>query len=193
MDITLEKYADTEAGGFFDRPSDAPPIGGLDLRRKPFQDSPTPGANSIAAIALSRMNAFTGEDRYRGFLQQTLEAFAGIAPRYGLFAATYGLAAVLFANHPSEVIVTGAENDSTAQALYDAANRVYRLGKSVVRITPGADLSHQPLALRETLPHLPKDEAAALVCSGNTCLPPIRDPVHLAAVLEDGIPIRASA
>ena len=40
-----------------------------------------PGANSIAAIALIRMHAFTGDDRYRAFTQKTLEAFAGIAPR----------------------------------------------------------------------------------------------------------------
>ncbi len=44
MDITIEKYGDAEGGGFFDRASDAPPMGGLEAKRKPFQDSPTPGA-----------------------------------------------------------------------------------------------------------------------------------------------------
>src|SRR5262249_36717415 len=58
MDITLEKYADLEHGGFFDRSSDAPPMNGLDVRRKPFQDSPTPGANSVAIIALVRMHHY---------------------------------------------------------------------------------------------------------------------------------------
>ncbi len=192
MDLALEKYADTEAGGFFDRPSDAPPLGGLDIRRKPFQDSPTPGANSAAAMALIRMHAFTGDDRYRAFARQTLEAFAGIAPRYGLFAATYGLAAILFASHPAQVVVTGSEGDAAAQALWDAANRVYRLGKSVLRITPASDLTHLPLALRETIPHLPKDKPSALVCSGNTCLPPVSEPARLAAILHDGITGRAS-
>ena len=193
MDLALEKYADTEAGGFFDRPSDAPPLGGLDIRRKPFQDSPTPGANSAAAMALIRMHAFTGDDRYRAFARQTLEAFAGIAPRYGLFAATYGLAAILFASHPAQVVVTGSEGDTAAQALWDAANRVYRLGKSVLRITPASDLTHLPLALRETIPHLPKEKPSALVCSGNTCLPPASDPARLAAILHDRITGRASA
>ena len=194
MDVALEKYADEEGGGFFDRPSDAPPMGGLDVRRKPFQDSPTPGANSVAAIALVRMHAFTGDERYRAFAQRTLEAFAGIAPRYGgLFAATYGLAALLFANHPTQVVVTGAADDPAAEALCEVANGVYRLGKSVLRITPSADVAHLPLALRETLPHLPKDKAAALICSGNTCLPPTRDPSQLRAILEDGITGRATA
>src|SRR5260221_1498717 len=51
MDLAIARYGDAEGGGFFDRPSDAAPMGGLDVRRKPFQDSPTPGANSVAAIA----------------------------------------------------------------------------------------------------------------------------------------------
>src|SRR5262249_33203795 len=42
---TLAGYFDSESGGFFDRPTDAAPIGGLDVRRKPLQDSPTPGSN----------------------------------------------------------------------------------------------------------------------------------------------------
>jgi len=54
MDLAIARYGDAEGGSFFDRPSDAALMGGLDVRRKPFQDSPTPGANSIAAIALVR-------------------------------------------------------------------------------------------------------------------------------------------
>src|SRR5260370_36394414 len=101
-------------------------MGGLDVCRKPFQDSPTPGANSVAAIALIRMHAFTGVARYRAFAQKTLEAFAGIAPQYGLFAATYGLAATLFANHPLQLVITAHSNDPPAQALLAAAHRVFR-------------------------------------------------------------------
>src|SRR2546429_9110912 len=63
MDLTVARYGDGDNGGFFDRPSDAAPMGGLEARRKPFQDSPTPGANSVAAIALIRLHAFTGEQR----------------------------------------------------------------------------------------------------------------------------------
>jgi len=38
MNVAIEKYGDAEGGGFFDRASDAPAMGGLDVRRKPFQD-----------------------------------------------------------------------------------------------------------------------------------------------------------
>jgi uncharacterized protein YyaL (SSP411 family) len=45
---------------------------------------------------------------------------------------------------------------------------------------------HLPLALRETLPHLPVDKATALVCFGNTCMPPTNEPERLKAILENG-------
>jgi uncharacterized protein YyaL (SSP411 family) len=186
MDLAIARYGDAEGGGFFDRPSDARPMGGLDVRRKPFQDSPTPGANSAAAIALIRMHALTGEERYYSGAKKTLEAFAGIAPQYGMFAATYGLAAALFARHPLQVVITGSVDDPGAQALEAAAQRVYRFGKSVLRLTPGASLGSLAGALKETLPHLPADKALAVVCAGQTCLPPTSDADHLVSILSEG-------
>jgi hypothetical protein len=192
LDIAIARYGDAEAGGFFDRPSDAAPMGGLDVRRKPFQDSPTPGANSAAIIALVRMHAFTGDDRYHSFAQKSLEAFAGIAPQYGLHAATYGLAATLFARHPLQVVITGRVDDPAAQALEAAAHSVYRFGKSVLRLTPGLTLNHLAGALKETLPHLPADKPLAIVCAGQSCLPPTSDPAQLIALLENGATASAS-
>jgi uncharacterized protein YyaL (SSP411 family) len=183
VDMVIEKYGDTEGGGFFDRSSDAPPMGGLDVRRKPFQDSPTPGANSVAAIALIRVHAFTNEPKYRDWAQKTLEAFAGIAPQFGMFAATYGLAATLFARHPAQVVITGAADDPVAKALEAAANSIFRFGKSVLRVLPGGRPASLPLALRETLPHLPQDKSVALVCVGNTCFPPTSDREQLKVLL----------
>jgi uncharacterized protein len=187
MDLAIARYGDADGGGFFDRPSDAAPMGGLDVRRKPFQDSPTPSANSVAAIALIRMHAFTGDNHYHAFAQKTFEAFAGIAPQYGLFAATYGLAATLFSHHPTQVVITGPANDPTAQALEAAAHRVYRFGKSVLRVTPDTPQLHLAGALKETLPHLPADKPVAVVCSGQTCFPPTSARTQLIALLENGI------
>ena len=187
VDATIEKYGDAEGGGFFDRASDAPPMGGLDVRRKPFQDSPTPGANSVAVMALTRLHAYTDDRKYYDWAKKTLEAFAGVAPQYGLFAATYGLAATLFAVHPAQVVIAGPAGDSAAQKLEEAANGVFRLGKAVLRVTPESSLENLPLALRQTLPHLPKEQASALVCAGNACLPPVHTPEDVKKTLEKGI------
>ncbi len=184
-DFAIAEYFDTQGGGFFDRASGAPPMGGLELRRKPLQDSPTPGANSSAAILLDRLHGYSGDARYRACAEATLEAFAGIAPQFGIHAASYGLAALLHARRPFEVVITGASEDPQAAALESAANSVYRFGKAVLRVTPERMASPDALApaLAETLPHLRADVAQALVCVGTTCRPPVTDPAALVALL----------
>ncbi len=180
----VERYGDPDGGGFFDRAKDAVPIGGMDVRRKPLQDSPTPGANSLAVIVLDRLYAFTGEKLYRDWAEKTLEAFVGLVPQYGLFAATYGLAALLHARHPLQVAVMGTAGDPKAAELEKAASEIYRFGKAVLRVTPETltTASLTP-ALRETLPHLDAAKAQALVCIETTCHPPVADPAKLKALL----------
>jgi uncharacterized protein len=182
--LAVERYGDPDGGGFFDRAKDAAPMGGLDVRRKPLQDSPTPGANSVAVIVLDRLYSFTGEKLYREWAGKTLEAFVGLVPQYGLYAATYGLAALLHARHPLQVVVLGAAGDPQAATLEKTANEIYRFGKAVLRVTPEtlATASLAP-ALRETLPHLDAAKAQALVCVETTCHPPVADPAKLEALL----------
>jgi len=184
-DFAIAEYFDIEGGGFFDRASGAPPMGGLEVRRKPLQDSPTPGANSSAAILLDRLHGYTGDARYRKCAEATLEAFAGIAPQFGIHAASYGLAALLHARGPFEVVITGRGEDAQAAALEKAANSVYRFGKAVLRVTPERIASPNALApaLAETLPQLRADAAQALVCVGTSCRPPVTDPDALVALL----------
>jgi uncharacterized protein len=186
MKLTIDRFGDAEGGGFYDRAKDAAPLGGLEVRRKPLQDSPTPGANSVAAIVLDRFHAFTGEKLYREWAEKTLEAFVGLVPQLGLFAATYGLAALLHARHPLQVVLTGAACDSNAAELERAANEIYRFGKAVLRVTPGNVMSASVApALRETLPHLNVAVPQALVCVGTTCHPPVTDPDKLKVLLAE--------
>jgi uncharacterized protein YyaL (SSP411 family) len=192
MRLAVERFGDPEGGGFFDRAKDAAPMGGLEVRRKPIQDSPTPAANSVAVIVLDRLYTFTGEKLYRDWAEKTLEAFVGLIPQYGLFAATYGLAALLHSRHPIQVVVLGSANDPKAVELEKTANQIYRFGKEVLRITPenlaSASLA---LALRETLPHLPAAagldaaKAQALVCVETSCHPPVTTSAELSSVLTE--------
>ena len=185
VDFAIAEYYDTEGGGFFDRASGAPPMGGLEMRRKPLQDSPTPGANSSAAILLDRLHGYTGDARYRACAEATLEAFAGIAPQFGIHAASYGLAALLHSRRPFEVVITGRADDPQAAALEAAAHSVYRFGKAVLRVTPERIALPDALApaLAGTLPHLRADVAQALVCVGTSCRPPVADPAALVSLL----------
>ncbi len=186
MKLVLEKFWDEEKGGFFDRPRDAAPLGGLDVRRKPLQDSPTPGANSIAAIVLARLYGCTGNALYNERALWTLETFAGAVPQFGLFAASFGLAALLHARHPMQIVITGAAGDPAAKKLEETAAALYRFGKAVLRVTPEQIAAGALVpALQQTIPHLRADSAQALVCVNASCLPPITDSQQLAAVLEN--------
>jgi len=184
LELVIARHADAAAGGFFDRATDAAPIGGLEVRRKPLQDSPTPAANSVAAMALDRLYAYTGNPVHRKCAELTLEAFAAIAPQYGLFGASYGLAAMLHARYSLQVVITGAAGDPLAARLEQAAQGVFRFGKAVLRVTPER-VSSDGLApaLQQTLPHLRADAAQAVVCVETTCLPPVSDPERLEALL----------
>jgi uncharacterized protein YyaL (SSP411 family) len=184
MRLAIERFGDPEGGGLFDRAKDAAPLGGLDVRRKPLQDSPTPGANSAAAMVLDRLYAFTGDNLFRAWAEKTLEAFARLVPRYGIHAGTYALAALLHARHPLQVVIMGASDDPRAAALERAAHDVYRFGKAVLRVTPERLASAAlPAALRDTLPHLDATIPQAMVCVETTCHPPVADREKLIALL----------
>ena len=188
MQLCLEKYWDSEDGGFFDRPKDAPPLtDGVQIPRKPFQDSPTPGANSVAAMVLDRLASYTMNDDYHQKARQTLEAYAGAAEQYGLFAATYGLAVLLHGRQPLEVVIVGPRDDSRTQALARAANGAFRFGKAVLHFEPGQiDAEQLPQGLAATLPALTQVDAKeprAVLCVNHTCQPPMTRPDELAAAI----------
>jgi uncharacterized protein len=195
VQLAVTRFGDPEGGGFFDRARDAAPMGGLEVRRKPLQDSPTPGANSVAAIVLDRLFGFTGERLYHEWAEKTLEAFVGLVPQYGLFAGTYGLAALLHARHTLQVVITGAADAPQAMALEKAAHEVYRFGKAVLRVTPERlATAVLPQALRETLPNLDPSVTQAFLCVETTCFPPVSDPARLRSLVATvGIPSSESS
>ena len=188
MKLCLEKFWDPAQGGFFDRPVDAPPLTeSVDIPRKPFQDSPTPAGNPVAAMVLDRLASYTMNTDYREKARQTLEAFAGAADNYGLFAATFGLAALLHARQPLEVVVVGARDDARTRALARAAHDTFRFGKAVLEYEPGEISAERlPKGLAATLPALAEAGVSgpqALLCVNQTCQPPLTQPEELTAAI----------
>jgi uncharacterized protein len=175
----VERFFDRVSGGFFDTQQqpgvEQKALGVLGTRRKPFQDSPTPAGNSVAAIALLRLHAYTNDASYREKAQQTIELFAGVAGQYGLFAATYGIAAVHFSQPHTQTIVVG--DDELATQLYRTAAAPFALNHAVVKLASNEAVPQNlPPALAETIPNVPGVESGksvAVVCSGFTCQPPV--------------------
>jgi uncharacterized protein len=187
-DAMVERFFDPTSGGFFDTgkiSSDQKVLGVLGTRRKPFQDSPTPAGNPVAAIALLRLHSYTNDPELRDKAEQTIEILAGLAAQYGLFAATYGIAAVHLAHPHTQIVIVGT--GELADRLYNAAIAPYSASKAVLKLAVSKAVPQNlPSALAETIPQLPavkEGKTAAIVCSGLTCQPPISDPDELARSL----------
>jgi len=192
-DQMIERFHDSNGGGFFDafadQSSDDSVLGALAVRRKPFQDSPTPAGNSSAAIALLRLHAYTGDASYREKAERTLGVFAGLAEQVGIFAGTYGIAAVWCFQPHTQVVVIG--DDARASQLYAAAIAPFALNKAVIRLRSGqVTAQNLPPALAETIPASPaarEGKSLALICSNFSCRPPIFDPDDLAANIRQAL------
>jgi uncharacterized protein YyaL (SSP411 family) len=195
-DAMIAGFFDDEDGGFFDTaavPHHEPPLGLLATRRKPFQDSPTPAGNSVAAIALLRLYGYTNEASYRERTGETLEAYASVAGQHGIFAATYGLAVIRFVQPHTQVVVIGT--GAAADALYRTAVSPLNLNQSVLRMDADKIVAQNlPPSLAGMLPDLlalHPTRALAVVCSGFACQPPVFDPHELARAM--GASVRPAA
>jgi uncharacterized protein YyaL (SSP411 family) len=185
----VERFFDPVSGGFFDTGKISfgeKTLGVLGTQRKPFQDSPTPAGNSVAAIALLRLHAYTNDPGLRDKAEQTIELIAGLAAQYGLFAATYGIAAVHLSHSHTQIVIVG--DGEKVERLYKAAVRSFSASKSVLQLEANQAVPQNlPPALAETIPQLPEVKEAktvAVVCFGFTCQPPIYDPDELERTLQ---------
>jgi len=185
-DSMVERLYDEENGGFFDT-AGISAIGALTARRKPFQDSPTPAGNSAAAIALLRLWSYSNEQSYHDKARRTLEVFAGMADQYGIFAATYGIATLLYTKPHTQVVVIGS--DDIAKRLYNEAVAPFALTKSALCLSDNeaAAAQYLPPALQDTIPTLAAGESKAVLCSNFTCQPPTSDPETLRRALREAI------
>jgi uncharacterized protein YyaL (SSP411 family) len=194
-DAMIARFYDATSGGFFDsEPLDSENLGVLATRRKPLQDSPTPAGNPMAAIALMRLQHYTGNAEYQAKAELTLETFAGVAEQFGIFAATYGIAVVHLLESPVQVVVITEDGDEDAAGeLYAAAVAPFAFNKSTLRLAANqAVAGNLPPALAATIPNLPdlgsgKSDARksfAVVCSGSACQPPVTDAAEFRTALE---------
>jgi uncharacterized protein YyaL (SSP411 family) len=190
-DAMIAKFFDGVSGGFFDaEPSaDGRSLGVLGTRRKPVQDSPTPAGNPMAAIGLLRLHHYTADAGYRDKAEQTLEVFAGMAGKFGIFAGTYGIAVAHFLENPIQVVVISENGaDKAGTALLSAANAAFAFNQSTIQLTANQAVAENlPPALSATIPNLPmlkSRQPFAVLCSGFSCQPPIFDPAELRKAIE---------
>jgi uncharacterized protein YyaL (SSP411 family) len=166
-----ERLEDAEAGGFFDAP-ERPEPGRVAMRDKPIED------NAMAAEALLRLAALTGDEQWRETAVRVLRSFVGTYRGWGQFASSYANAIARALTEPLAISVVGPAGDGLAKTLWDAARSADDPARSVQRIVPDQD------APRLEQLGFPRDRTAAYVCVGTTCSAPLTDEGSLRRELE---------
>lgn len=181
----IARFGDEKQGGFFDSRLESGAAGILSHRRKPIQDAPTPGANSMAALGLTRLFHYTGEAKYRGLAEKSLTSFAGTAQEYGLFTASFGIALEALLREPTHVVIIGRKEDPKTQGLVKAALTPYRPDRLIQTADPQTDRTTLPAPVAELLKSLGSvKEPTAFVCSGTQCAAPVTKPEELKHLVE---------
>jgi uncharacterized protein len=168
MDAVLDRFADPD-GGFFDTASDHER---LVTRPKDVQDNATPSGGAMAAFALLKLAALTGEGRYRTAAERAVGAITPFAGRYPTAFAMWLQAIDLALTDISEVAVVGDLDDPGAQALLRVAGGGYAPGRVVAASAAGSATAVPLLLDRPLLNARP----TAYVCRGFACQAPVTDP-----------------
>jgi uncharacterized protein YyaL (SSP411 family) len=173
----LARFLDT-AGGFFDTRDDQGP---LLTRPKDLQDNATPCGNSLAALALLQLAAYTGRDDLRDRAEAMLRPMQGLAARYPT-AFSYWLCAVDFALQPTnEVAILGMPSDPSTLALEAVLWEQFRphliTARSGLPVPPKAP----PLLFERSLV---QGKSTAYVCRNFVCNLPVTTPADLRTQLE---------
>jgi uncharacterized protein YyaL (SSP411 family) len=173
-DELLERFADTERGGFLTTAADG---GSGFARRKDLDDAPIPSGNSAAAFGLLRLVRLSGETRFEQQALGVLRVVAPIVARHplgfghALRALDFELARV------REVAVVGSGPD--AAALLEVVRGSYR---PHLVLASGSESSDGIVGLLRDRP-LVDGHAAAYVCEGFVCRAPVTEPEALRAAL----------
>jgi len=164
-DVLLEEFEDPASGGFFftGRSHEK-----LIHRPKPGHDNATPSGNGISALALTRLAALTGDERYAAAARRTVELFyPAMSQRPGGFA-TLCMALEEQLALPSILVLRGTRE--ALQPWLEPPGLGYLPGTLVLAI-PGGTRGLPPVLEKP----VPSSGVNAWLCRGVTCLPAMTD------------------
>ena len=165
-DALLTLFSDDDGGGFYTTGHDAE---ALIVRTKDVFDGATPSANAVAALALARLGALTGSERYTRTARTVVDMIGQLLVRHPTAFARTVLTADLLLHGFTEVVITGDRPD-----LLDQVRSQWLPGAVLAWGEP----TDSPLWLG-------RDGDQAYVCRGYTCQLPATDAGMLAAQLSE--------
>jgi uncharacterized protein YyaL (SSP411 family) len=156
---------------------------GLILRPVESYDGATPSSNSVAAMNLLRLHAWTGEERYRRRADEVLAAFSALVERAAP-AFPRLLGAVDFASDSArEIVLSGTPGKPDFEALRSAVFASPGLNRVLAPAAPDAPPELASL-VEGRVAEAPARAARAYVCEAFACRAPLEAPEALAAALD---------
>jgi uncharacterized protein YyaL (SSP411 family) len=169
--ILFEQFWDEREGGFFYTGKDHE---ALIARSKDPHDNAMPSGNGVAATALLRLGALTGDRRVLERAEQTLQLFRGVMKELPSAAGQMLIALDFYLGPVAEVVVVGESQHASVQRALALLRRDFRPDQ-VLAWRP-ADASRAEPAER-TVPLLagrePKGDVTTYVCQNFTCEAPL--------------------
>jgi uncharacterized protein len=180
LDAVLVHFADP-AGGFHDTADDAEV---LVARPRSLEDNAVPSGGAMAATALLRLHALTGDGRYAEAAESAIGTVGAAAAAYPTAFAQWLIALDWLVGPVDEVAIIGAPGDPAVGRLVavarGAAGGAPWRPRQVITVGPDPHASAVPLLQgRFALRGAP----TAFVCRGFACRQPVTEPEALAALL----------
>jgi uncharacterized protein len=177
-DDMLDRFWDEARNSFFDTAADHEVLIG---HPRELTDNATPSGSSLAAEALLRLAAFTGEDRYRDVAARTLLPLAGAMAEQPSAFGHFLSALDDLVGPLHEIALVGASDDPAFQSLRHmlASRYLPRTVLAYARPTDSASAAVPLLADRVLVDGRP----AAYVCEGFVCRQPVTTPDALLTLL----------
>jgi uncharacterized protein YyaL (SSP411 family) len=172
-DAMIERFFDSERGGFFTTAADGEE---LIVRRKDIDDHPIPSGSSSAAYALLRLSALTGEHTYAEKAHSVFALYGRVAERHP-HAVAHLLRAIDFDLAPVREIALVGEKPGELAAVVRS-----RLRPHIVLAGGPAGTSEPPLMAERSEVD---GRTAAYVCEGFACRAPVTEPAELVSALGD--------
>jgi uncharacterized protein len=167
-----------DPGGFYTTGNDAE---ALITRPRDVFDNATPSANSLAANALLRLAALTGEARWQDAGEAAVRAVGAVMGEHPTAFAELLGALERAMRPPVEVAVIGDPTDPATAALTAEVRRRFLPTAVAVTAAPGAGVDLTPLLADRPLVD---GKPTAYVCQHFACQRPVTDPVALVTQLE---------
>ena len=179
-EVMIERFADRENGGFFFTSADHE---SLITRGKAAFDGSTPSGNSAALMALLRLHAYLGDQRYMTEAERTLRLFAPFMEKQP-FAFSHMLeAADLFYRGPAEIVIVGESGTKQMHEWLERLGLTYVPNRAVFAVDPntGDDaMIPEAAAGKKQI----GGRITAYVCRERTCSAPITSFEELQAELD---------